>query len=418
MPKDLKQASSVFQLSAWQRFRRLEFPHALPSLVWNTMMSVSGGWFFVVAAEAITVSDHRVLLPGIGSYISVAISHRDLGAIGWAILAMFVVVMLYDQLAFRPLVAWAEKFKMHPSREEAPQSWFLDLLRRSGIVSNLGRFAEQIRDKLRRSTKLRGRRPMRERARIVRLSPRLGDATWNVLLGVVAVVTVVFLGRYILADVRGGEIAHVFLMGLYTLGRVLVLTALASLLWVPIGVKIGLSNKWSRRAQPFVLFLSAFPANLLFPLVVIVILNWQLNLQIWLSPLMVLGAQWYILFNVIAGAQQIPGDLREVADNLRLKGWRRWKRLYLPAILPAYVTGGLTAAGAAWNASIVAEFVSWGQHTLIADGLGSYIAIQAAAGDLPRLVLGIAVMIIYVLLMNRLIWTRLYRLSERRFAEV
>ncbi|MGH9640693.1 MAG: ABC transporter permease subunit, partial [Bryobacteraceae bacterium] len=165
LPKELKQAAAVFQLSRWQRFRRLEFPHALPQLVWNTMMSVSGGWFFVVAAEAITVANHRVLLPGIGSYISVAIAHRDLGAIGWAILAMFVVIMLYDQLAFRPLVAWAEKFKMHPSGGEEPQSWMLDLLRRSAFVAKLHAAMTYIALRLRRRRAARGIRPQRERAR-------------------------------------------------------------------------------------------------------------------------------------------------------------------------------------------------------------------------------------------------------------
>ncbi len=417
LPKELKQAADVFQLSRWQRFRRLEFPHALPQLVWNTMMSVSGGWFFVVAAEAITVANHKVLLPGIGSYISVAIAQRDLGAIGWAILAMFVVIMLYDQLAFRPLVAWSEKFKMHASGGEEPQSWVLDLLRRSGFVAGLRALTERAGERLRRRRSAREKPPGRERSRIIKLSPRVGELAWSIMLGVVAVVTVVLLARYILSDVGGGEIAHVFLLGFYTLVRVLVLTAIASLIWVPIGIKIGLSPKWSRRAQPFVLFLSAFPANLLFPLVVVAILSWRLNVQIWLSPLMVLGAQWYILFNVIAGAQQIPGDLREAADNLGLKRWLRWRRLYLPAILPAFVTGGLTAAGAAWNASIVAEFVTWGGHTLKASGLGSYIAVQAAIGSQPKLVLGIAVMIIYVLLMNRLLWARLYRLAEERYVE-
>ncbi len=417
-PKDLGQAASVFQLTRWQRFRRLEFPHALPQLVWNTMMSVSGGWFFVVAAEAITVANHRVLLPGIGSYISVAIAHRDLTAIGWAILAMFVVIMLYDQLAFRPLVAWAEKFNPWSARGEAPRSWVLDLWRRSGLVASLGRLLERAGEQLRRRRAPRTRPPARERARVVRLSPRLGETGWSILLAAVAVVTVVFLALYILSDVGVGEVGHVFLLGFYTLARVLVLTALASVVWVPIGIKIGLSPKWSRRVQPFVLFLSAFPANLLFPLAVVVILSWKLNLQVFLSPLMVLGAQWYILFNIIAGAQQIPGNLREAADNLGLRGWHRWRRLYLPAVLPAYVTGGITAAGAAWNASIVAEFVTWGGHTLVAKGLGSYITIQAAAGNQPRLVLGIAVMIIYVLLMNRLIWSRLYRLAVRRYAEV
>ncbi len=417
LPKELSQAASVFQLSRWQRFIRLELPHAMPQLVWNTMMSVSGGWFFVVASEAITVSGHRILLPGIGSYIGVAISDRDLGAIGWAIFAMFIVIMLYDQLAFRPLVAWAEKFKMHPTDGEEPQSWMLDLLRRSAFVKAV---SGEVRDgltRLRRRRPPRSLRPPRERARIVRASPRISETTWNVTLAGIAVVTVALLARYILGGVGAGEVGHVFLIGLYSLTRVVVLVLLASLVWVPIGVQIGLRPKWTRRAQPIVLFLSAFPANLLFPIFVYAIIAWKLDPQIWLSPLMVLGAQWYILFNVIAGAQQIPGDLIEVSNNLGLRGWRRWKRLYLPAIMPAYVTGGLTAAGAAWNASIVAEFVTWGSHTVKASGLGSYIAVQTASGDQPRLVLGIAVMIIYVLLMNRLLWTRLYRLAEERYAE-
>ncbi|MGH8160931.1 MAG: ABC transporter permease [Gammaproteobacteria bacterium] len=415
-PKDLTQAAAVFQLTRWQRFRRLEFPHAIPQLIWNTMMSVSGGWFFVVAAEAITVSNHRVLLPGIGSYISVAITHRDLTAIGWAILTMCVVIMLYDQLAFRPLVAWAEKFNPSAVRGEEPRSWALDLWRRSGLVASLGRLLERAGERMRRRRMARARPPVREHARVARLSPRLGETGWSLLLGAAAVVTVVFLAHYILSDVGVGEVGRVFLLGFYTLVRVVAVVLLASLLWVPIGIWIGLRPKWARRAQPFVLLLAAFPANLLFPLVVIAIIALRGNAEIWLSVLMVIGAQWYILFNVIAGARQIPGELREVADNFGLRGWRRWRRLYLPAVLPAFVTGGLTATGAAWNASIIAEIASWGGHTLVAKGVGSYITVQSIAGDQPRLVLGIAVMTIYVLLMNRLIWSRLYRLAARRYA--
>ncbi len=418
MPKDLRQVADVFQLSRWQRFVRLEFPHAVPPLVWNTMMSVSGGWFFVVASEAISVAHHRVLLPGVGSYISVAIEHRDLGAIGWAILAMFVVIMLYDQLAFRPLVAWAEKFRAQPTGVAEPESWMLDLLRRSRLVKSLGAALRTISDRVGRAGRqVRASSRRRERARIVRLSPRIGDTTWNMILAGVAAGTVVLLTRYILSGVGVGEVGHVFLIGFYTLVRVLVLTALASAIWVPVGIFIGLHPRVTQRAQALVLFLSAFPANLLFPLAVVVILRWHLNTDIWLSPLMMLGAQWYILFNVIAGAQQIPGELREVADNLGLRGWPRWRRLYLPAVLPYYATGGVTAAGAAWNATIVAEFVTWGGHTLTASGVGAYIAEQTASGDQPKLVLGIAVMIIYVLLMNRLLWVRLYRLAEERMSE-
>ena len=417
LPKELSRAATVFQLSRWQRFIRLELPHAMPQLVWNTMMSVSGGWFFVVAAEAITASGHKILLPGIGSYIGVAIQHRDLGAIGWAIFAMFIVIMLYDQLAFRPLVAWAEKFKMHPTEGAEPTSWMLDLLRRSAFVGAAADLVRQSLARFRRSRVPRILRPQRERARIVRIKPRISETTWNIGLGVVSVVTVFFLARYIMTGAGVAEVGHVFLIGFYTLVRVVVLVFLASLVWVPIGIQIGLRPKLTSWAQPMVLFLSAFPANLLFPIFAFAILTWHLNPQIWLSPLMILGAMWYILFNVIAGAQQIPGDLREVADSIGLKGWRRWRRLYLPAVLPAYVTGGLTAAGAAWNASIVAEFVSWGGHTIQASGLGSYIAVQTAAGDQPKLVLGIAVMIIYVLLMNRVLWVRLYRLAVERFSE-
>ena len=417
LPKELSRAAAVFQLSRWQRFIRLELPHAMPQLVWNTMMSVSGGWFFVVAAEAITASGHKILLPGIGSYIGVAIMHKDLGAIGWAIFAMFVVIMLYDQLAFRPLVAWAEKFKMHPTEGDEPTSWMLDLLRRSAFVGALTDLVRQMLLRFRRSRVPRILRPPRERARIVRVSPRISETTWNIGLGVVSVVTVFFLARYIMSGAGVAEVGHVFLIGFYTLVRVIVLVFLASLVWVPIGIQIGLRPKLTSRAQPLVLFLSAFPANLLFPIFAFAILTWHLNPQIWLSPLMILGAMWYILFNVIAGAQQIPGDLREVADSIGLKGWRRWRRLYLPAVLPAYVTGGLTAAGAAWNASIVAEIVSWGGHTIQASGLGSYIAVQTANGNQPKLVLGIAVMIIYVLLMNRVLWVRLYRLAAERFSE-
>lgn len=418
MPKDLRQAADVLNLSRWQRFKRLEFPHAVPLLVWNTMMSVSGGWFFVVASEAISVAHHQVLLPGVGSYISVAIAHRNMAAIGWAILAMFVVIMLYDQLAFRPMIAWAEKFKMRPTDGPEPQSWMLDLLRRSRVIAAVGFL---LRQSLARAG-VAGRRVARrgwsrERSRVVRLSPRIGETGWNLILGVAAVATVVLLTRYILAGVGFAEVGHVFLIGFYTLIRVLVLTLLASLVWVPVGIALGLNPRMRQRAQAVVLFLSAFPANLLFPIAVVAILRWHLNPEIWLSPLMMLGAQWYIIFNVIAGAQQIPGELREAADNLGLRGWPRWRRLYLPAILPYYATGGVTAAGAAWNATIVAEFVTWGGHTLTASGVGAYIAEQTASGNQPKLVLGIAVMIIYVLLMNRLLWARLYRVAEERLVE-
>ena len=416
VPKDLYQAADVFQLSAWQRYWKVEVPFALPNLLWNTMMSVSGGWFFVVASEAISVSGQSIMLPGIGSYIALAIREQDLTAIGYAIVAMLVVVLAGDQLVFRPLVAWAERFKYEQSAATvAPASWVLTLLRRTQFMRALIVLPTHLWEW---SVWLFRRVPakpfFRLRWKITRREARLLDRLWNVLLIVATTASIVFLARFVLRGANYAEIGHVFLLGLITAARVLVLLVLASLVWVPIGVWIGLRPALAQRLQPLALFLSAFPANLLFPLVVWWIVAGQLNPEIWLSPLMILGTQWYILFNVIAGASAIPADLREAAANLGLKGWALWRRLILPAIFPAYLTGGITASGGAWNASVVAEIASWGSTTLAATGLGAYIAEQTASGDHPRVALGIAVMSLYVVALNRLVWNRLYRIAERK----
>ena len=418
LPKDLHQVANLFQLSAWQRFWKLELPYAMPGLVWNTMMSVSGGWFFVVAAEAITVSDQTVLLPGIGSYIAVAIEQRDLTAVGYAILAMLAVILLTDQLLFRPLVAWADKFKFEfAESQNAPQSWFLELLRQAGLPRMARALPGWLWERLRPFAPRRPtfRLPLPKLRFWQRADPWL-DALWLVLLVGAAVASIVALARFVLTEASDAEVAHVFLLGLYTLARVVILTVLASLIWVPMGVWIGLRPRLAQRIQPLALFLSAFPANLLFPVAVSFIVIHQLNPEIWLSPLMILGTQWYILFNVIGGAAALPSDLKEAAANLGLRGWVLWRRVYLPAIFPAYLTGGLTASGGAWNASVVAEIASWGSTTLVATGIGAYIAQQTIRGDHPRVALSIAVMSLYVVLFNRLFWKRLYAFAQRRLA--
>ena len=416
VPKDLYQAADVFQLSAWQRYWKVEVPFALPNLLWNTMMSVSGGWFFVVASEAISVSGQSIMLPGIGSYIALAIRDQNLTAIGYAIVAMLVVVLAGDQLVFRPLVAWAERFKYEQSAANvAPTSWVLTLLRRTQFLHALIVLPTHLWEW---SVWLFRRVPakpfIRLRWKITRRDARLLDRLWNVLLIVATTVSIVLLARFVLREADYAEIGHVFLLGLITAARVLVLLVLASLVWVPIGVWIGLRPVLAQRLQPLALFLSAFPANLLFPLAVWWIVAGHLNPEIWLSPLMILGTQWYILFNVIAGAAAIPTDLREAAANLGLRGWALWRRLILPAIFPAYLTGGITASGGAWNASVVAEIASWGSIKLTATGLGAYIAEQTASGDHPRVALGIAVMSLYVVALNRLVWNRLYRWAEQK----
>ncbi len=418
IPNDLRWAADSFQLSAWQRFWKLEVPFGLPNLVWNAMMSMSGGWFFVVASEAISVSNQTILLPGIGSYISVAIAHKDLGAIGYAILTMLIVILLYDQLIFRPLVAWSEKFKFETSAaQEVPKSLVLDLVQRSRWLPQLmlavpARLWEFSLGLFRHLPAV----PLSSLAYRVRRQERWINRLVLLALGAGAVAASLALARFVLHNVELREVGWVMVLGLITGLRVFVLIALATLIWVPVGVWIGMRPALAARVQPVVLFLSAFPANLLFPLAVVLIARHHLNAEIWLSPLMILGTQWYILFNVIAGAMAIPNDLKEAAANLGLARWQRWKRLILPAIFPAYITGGLTASGGAWNASVVTEVVNWGATTLTATGIGAYIAEQTTAGDHARIALGIAVMSLYVVILNRALWARLYRFAQERVA--
>lgn len=411
VPRDLDEAARGFRLSGWQRFWRLDVPFAMPGLVWNMMMSMSGGWFFVVAAEAIAVGDRTVDLPGIGSYVATAIEHKDLDAVVWAVLTMIAVIVTYDQLLFRPLVAWSEKFRAEQSAAGAAvESWLLRLLRRTRLARAA---VAPLRGPARRLLQLR-LPPRLLRVERPTLTPETADRLWFAAIAVAAVAAGAFLIRFLAGAIPPAEALDVVGLGALTLLRVVVLILLASLVWVPAGIWIGRRPRLAAASQPVVQFLAAFPANLLFPLVVGAIVTYGLDADIWLSPLMVLGAQWYILFNVIAGARAYPADLSEVADSLRLGGWRRWRRTLLPGIFPYYVTGAVTASGGAWNASIVAELASWGSTTLAAHGLGAYIAQATLAADYPRIVLGICVMALYVTLFNRLLWRRLYAYAERR----
>jgi NitT/TauT family transport system permease protein len=385
----------------------------MPGLIWNTMMSMSGGWFFVVASEAITVGNTTVTLPGIGSYVDLAIQRQNLPAIGYAILAMLLVIIAYDQLLFRPVVAWADKFRFEQTASaSAPTSWMLDLFRRTralrAVIVPFAALKKAISN-LHIAIPAALRMPARGG------EPSLAvDALW--LAFVLAVTS--YCGwrayAYLSATLGPSDIFSAFGYGLITLLRVIVLIALATLIWVPVGVWIGLRPKLAERIQPLAQFLAAFPANLAFPVFVLVIVRYGLNPNIWLSPLMILGTQWYILFNVIAGASAFPTDLREAAGSFHLGGWRWWVKVILPGIFPYYVTGAITASGGSWNASIVAEVASWGDTHLTATGLGAYIATATQAGDFPRVVLGIAIMCILVTLFNRLLWRPLYAFGERR----
>jgi NitT/TauT family transport system permease protein len=412
VPADLAEAADSFHLSAWQRFWRLEVPFATPGLVWNTMMSMSGGWFFVVASEAVSVGDKSWKLPGIGSYVALALEKRDIAAVGWAILAMLVVILGYDQLLFRPLVAWSAKFRFETTAAAtAPDPWMLRLLRRTRWIALLG---DWISDRIGVLAALRLRVGRPRAADPDKPPSRLLDVIGLAALMLVVIWAMQRIAGFVAGELAWSDVGQAVLLGCYTLIRVIVLMAIASLIWVPIGVWIGLRPVWARRAQPLAQFLAAFPANLLFPPFVLAIVYFHLNPDIWLTPLMVLGTQWYILFNVIAGAAAFPGDLREAATNFRIGGLLWWRKVMVPGIFAYYVTGAITASGGSWNAAIVAEAASWGDTTLYAHGLGAYIAKATAHGDMPRVVLGVAVMSVFVVLFNRLLWRPLYGYAQRR----
>jgi NitT/TauT family transport system permease protein len=410
IPRDLEEASQAFHFSAWQRFWRLDAPFAMPGLVWNMMMSMSGAWFFVVASEAITVGDKTITLPGIGSYVAMAIDQKNLGAVGWAILAMTVVIVIYDQCMFRPLVAWSDKFRFEQTAAQSvPESWMLDLVRKTRFLRML---ATPLGAAFRLS--LRVRLPVKTVQIEGPLSSRLIDVAWYAIIAAAAAYCVWQVVDFVSTELSWSDVREVFLLSAVTMLRVVVLIVLASLIWVPLGVWIGLRPAWAERIQPLAQFLAAFPANLLFPVAVVTIVHFDLNVDVWVSPLMILGTQWYILFNVIAGASAFPTDLREAAGTFHIRGWQWWRTVILPGIFPYFITGAITASGGAWNASIVSEYVKWGDTVLTAHGVGSYIAKTTEAGDYPRIVLGIVMLSLFVTLFNRAVWRPLYRLSERR----
>jgi len=422
VPLDLQEAARMYRLGPWARFWQLELPHAMPNLIWNMMMSVSGGWFFVVASEALTANGQTIVLPGVGSYIATAVDQQNLKAVGYAVATMLVVILLYDQLFFRPLLSWSSKFK--PESDGAgdlERPWFLTMLQKAGLVRGFRlAFAAAGQgwnrtggEAFRRGLTLVGigRDGPMDRAASV---PKWVERVYDVLLVLIVGYVVYRMAAVVRTQIGIGEVVHVFYLGLLTAVRVLVLIAIATIVWVPIGVWIGLRPAVTRQAQPIVQFMAAFPANLFFPVAVALIVRYHANTEIWLSPLMILGTQWYILFNVIAGASSLPQDFKYVARNLGLKRLIWWRRLIIPAIFPAYITGALTAAGGSWNAAIVSEWVHSGSTTLTATGVGAYIAQASADGDIPRLILGTAILCIFVIFLNRLLWRRLYDYAAER----
>ncbi len=415
VPKDIREAACVMQLSGWQRFWRMEVPFAIPGLIWNMMISMSGGWFFIVASEAVSVGNHHFILPGIGSYIALAIIDSNLHAILSAIATMVIVILLYDQLFFRPLLAWADKFHYDlTGHQPTPRSWLITLFKRTIFIKKLRMPFSWL------ARKWLGLRwfnaPTTHSMFHTPASASIIDYLWYGTLLTVAIIALSFVTHFLHYTIGWEEMRHVLFLASLTLLRVTVLIILASLLWVPLGVYIGLHPNVARIVQPLAQILAAFPANLLFPLAVIAITRYSLEPAIWLSPLMILGTQWYILFNVIAGSAAFPQDLRDIAANFNVKGSIWWRKVILPGIFPYYLTGAITASGGAWNASIVAEIVSWGDIRLDAKGLGSYIATQTMEGNFSHVALGVGVMVCFVVAFNRLVWHPLYEMTLKNLS--
>lgn len=412
--RDLDEAARLMRLTKWQRFWKVDVPSGMIPLVWNGMMSFGGAWFFLAASEAVTVNNQSYALPGVGAYVAAAVENGQLLRVGYAIVTMAIMVLGVNFLFWRPLVAWAEKFRQEDTAAtERPRSTVLELLSRSSLPRLLGRVFGPIGRALDRVTRPFGVAehplfvPVRRR--------RVLDAVVTIIVAALIVFGSAQALGFIGKTVGLAEFGTAFGLGAITLLRVIVILIVATLIWVPVGVWIGMNPRVSRLAQPIVQLLASFPANFLFPFAIAFFVASGVSLDFGGILLMALGSQWYILFNVIAGASAIPTDLRQAMESFGVGRVQRWRRLILPAIFPAYITGGITAAGGAWNASIVAEVVSYNHHSYTATGLGAYIANATESGDFARVLTGIIVMSVFVVGINRLFWRRLYTVAETRF---
>ena len=415
VPEELKEVARIHRFGWWRTFKTVEASGAVIGLVWNSMMSMAGGWFFLTVNEAFTLGNHDFRLPGVGSYMAVAIEKGDTSAMIWAIVAMTLMILAVDQLLWKPLVAWSQRFRLEEiSGSEPPRSWVLNLVRRSW-------FARRLRQ-ARREVEEAAAKPSVRKAAEAPTSASGGHAFRAALLWALAVAAGAgaAVGAFKLVRLLAAVPGHEWGLLAASLGATFVRTAgalaLGALWCVPAGILIGRSAKWSRRLQPVVQIVASFPAPMLFPIVTGALLALKVPFSVVAAVLMLLGAQWYVLFNVLAGASAIPHDLEEASETYEVRGFERWRKLYLPSVFPYLVTGLITAAGGAWNASIVAETLTYKGKTLEAFGLGSMITRSTQQANFPLLAAGVLTMSAALILLNRTVWRPLYRLAESRYA--
>ncbi|MGQ9554771.1 MAG: ABC transporter permease [Anaerolineae bacterium] len=413
IPEDLREANVIFRFNGWLRFKYLELPFAVIGLIWNSIMSWAGGWFFLMAAETFTVGQHDFRLPGLGSYLQKAANAGDLQAIAWGLAALVLVIVGLDQMLWRPLLAWAERFKLQmvDSDSEA-SSWFYEAWRNSRLVSWLGLrlwepLGEQVDAALQRLSPVREHN---EDRRASKLTYRLLSALLAFGLAYGAYRAAGMLALVPL--VQWGSIA----VGLVaTLLRVFTALAIALAWTIPVGVMMGTNPTRAALLQPLVQIAASLPATALFPVLLLVLLRLPGGLSLAAVFLMLAGTQWYLLFNVIAGANSIPQDLKYTSSLLQINGWQRWRTLILPALYPYLVTGAITASGGAWNASIVAEHTTFAGQQYATIGIGALISHATASGDYPLLLAATLTLVLAVVLINRLLWRRLYQIAEQKY---
>ena len=417
IPSDLKEAAIIARLGAWRRFTKLEVPFATIGLVWNSMMSWAGGWFFLMAAEQFTLGDKDFRLPGLGSYLKTAADAGDVGSLLLGLATLIAIIVLLDQLLWRPLVAWSEKFRFEQTESgEVATSPVLTALRRSRLLEWLEEDAlPALGEKFDQLTRW-NRRPSLAQSidRQARRPARIGPVVVVLLLAAAGVWGVASIAQ-LLAGMSSDDWGALPSAAGASLVRTFAALLIGTLWTVPLGVRIGLNPRLARRAQPLVQMAASIPATALFPVLLLLFLGLPGGLNVAAVALMLLGTQWYLLFNVIAGAQAIPSDLREASVIYQVSGWRRWRTLILPAIFPYLITGLITATGGAWNASIVSEYVTFGDQTYQTVGLGALIADAANNANFARLAAGTLCMAGLVLIINRLLWRRLYATAEQRY---
>jgi NitT/TauT family transport system permease protein len=414
VPREILEAARLYRLSRWQKFLQLELPHMAIGLIWNSIMSVAGGWFALMVCEMFVLGDRDLRLPGLGSYLQSASNAGATGAVVWGLITMVLVIVLIDQLVWRPLIAWSEKFKFEQvEASEIPTSPVLNFLRRSKLLSRMARVS--VLPALEALTLRFAREHDREQ-------PRAGNRAWSrwaaLVLPAAAVAGLLYaIGRMVamLARISGTELHDIFVGAGSTFLRVELTLGLAALWTVPVGVFIGLKPRLAAVAQPVAQIAASVPAPALFPIVLLLLIRIGQGMGIASIVLLLLGTQWYILFNVIAGATAIPADLKEVCDVFHLSRVERWRKLLLPGIFPYLITGLVTASGGAWNASIIAEYFRFRGQTFSLTGLGAVISRATDAGNFPVLLGSTVVISGTVVAINRLVWRRLYRLAATKY---